>query len=128
MHHTGYVTPRTTPGPGTTLVESISLQDAVYLLRSELGNLRNWNSWLCDGNKRGGSRGPSTLHGHTLQPCARVNGTPRYNLDDVCAFIRAVQVAVPSARPAPVATEVLRIVPGRLWRLNDFKDGVATFH
>lgn len=128
MHHTGYAASHPTLRPATALVESISLQDTVYLLRGELGNLRNWNSWLCDGNKRSGNRGPSTLHGHTLRPCARVNGAPRYNLDDVYAFIRAIQAAVPSARPAPVVTEVLRIVPGRLWRLNDFKDGVATIH
>lgn len=76
MHRTGYATSRPTPRPATALVESISLQDTVYLLRGELGNLRNWNSWLCDGNKQGAHRGPATLHGHTLRPCARVNGAP----------------------------------------------------
>lgn len=104
-------------------VQAIALSEAAYLLRRELGPLRNWTSFLTDNN-----RGRQHIEGHTLAPCAlRHDGRshrPVYAVADLRDFIIKVRRAVPSAGKVPVMTMGLAIDPAQNWRMNKFdKDG-----
>lgn len=108
-----------------TNTPTLSVAETDYLLRSELGPLRNWTNFLSDCK-----RGKQDLAGHTLLPCAmkqdRRAFRPVYSVADIKAFIVAVKAAVPSAGKARITPVVLCIDDGRGWRANRFgKDGSA---
>lgn len=106
----------------TTVIDTIDVGEAAYLLRQELGPLKQWTAWLsdCARGKAGG------IHGLTLKPCAlqrcNVKGVfrPRYSLQAVREFIDAVKSATLSAHPAGIKTAPLAIASGLPWRSNRF--------
>lgn len=107
----------------TTSIQTISLPEAAYLLRDQLGPLRNWSDFLTDN-----IRGRQSLAGLQLLPIAkrrdRSSYRPVYDVAEVLAFIENVRKTVPSAGPAPVKTTALALDPTRHWRINTFdRDG-----
>jgi len=106
-----------------TNTPTISVAETDYLLRSELGPLRNWTHFLSDC-----SRGKQDIAGHTLTPCAMKNDgrafRPVYSVEDIKTFIADVRAAVPSAGKTRITPTILAIDDGRHYRANKFgKDG-----
>ncbi len=102
------------------MTDTISLSDAAYLLRQELGPIRNWVAFLNDIN-----RGKSVnVHGLILEQCARLHDglayRPRYDVQDVRAFIMEVREANPAAKPADIEIKPLPVDKRLSWRLNKF--------
>ena len=106
----------------TTVIDTIDVGEAAYLLRQELGPLKQWTAWLSDCTR--GKAG--SIHGLILKPCAlqrcAVRGVfrPRYSLKTVREFIDAVKAATLSAHPAGIKTAPLAVAPGVSWRSNKF--------
>lgn len=103
----------------TTNVQTISLSEAVFILRIRLGPLRNWTNFLNDN-----IRGMQDVAGHRLLPCGRRHDgrifRPIYAVADVLAFIEDVLAAVPEAGRKPIQPTTLKIDRGRFWRINKF--------
>jgi hypothetical protein len=107
----------------TTSVQTISLPEAAFMLRIQLGPLRNWRDFLTDN-----IRGQQDIAGCKLMPCARRHDgrsyRPIYAVSDVKNFIANVQKAIPSAGRKPIKTTALAIDLTRHWHVNTFdKDG-----
>lgn len=103
-----------------TGVETVSLSEAAHMLRSELGPLKNWVSFLNDINVGK----PSSVRGLQIAPCLKQHDgrsfRPRYALADVEKFIKAVQAIEPNAKPAPIRTTAFSVDTGRAWFANKF--------
>lgn len=107
----------------TTIVETMSLPEAAFLLRQKLGPLRNWTDFLTDN-----IRGQQSIAGLRLLPVAkrrdRSSYRPVYDLTDVMTFIDEVRRAMPSAGAASINTTPLALDRTRHWRTNLFdRDG-----
>lgn len=106
----------------TTVIDTIDVGEAAYLLRQELGPLKQWTAWLNDCSR--GEAG--AVFGLTLTPCAaqrdsvRAVFRPRYSLKAVRQFIEAVKAATLAARPAGIKTVPLAVDTGLSWRINRF--------
>lgn len=108
-----------------TNTPTLSVAETDYLLRSELGPLRNWTHFLNDCIRK-----RQSIAGNVLLPCAMKHdgrlSRPMYGVADIKAFVVAVKAAVPSAGKARITPVVLCIDDGRSWRANRFgKDGSA---
>ena len=110
----------------TTLIATVSLADAAFILRAKLGPLRAWADFLVDN-----IRGRQDLRGLTLMPVARKKDgramRPVYALKDIRAFIASVLASDPAAGSAAVTPMTLAIDTTRGWRLNKFeRDGTPS--
>lgn len=102
---------------------TITLAEAAYLLRSQLGPMRSWADFLADN-----IRGKQSIAGLTLLPCARKRDgksfRPVYSVRDVKAFIAKVMASVPGAGKAKIKQTILSVDTGRHWKVNRFdQDG-----
>ncbi|MFD1555404.1 hypothetical protein ACFSHT_07130 [Paraburkholderia silviterrae] len=109
----------------TTIVQTISVADAAFMLHVYLGPIRSWTDFLTDN-----IRGRQSVAGHMLLPCARRHDgksyRPVYAISDVRAFIEKVRKAIPSAGKTPIKTTALAIDSGVHWRVNRFdRDGAS---
>ncbi len=107
---------------------TISAAEAAYLLRRELGPLRQWRDFLSDA-----LRDRANIHGLTLLPCGKLHDgrafRPVYDARSVKSFIDAVLATVPTAGKAPITPTRLDIDPCLPWRLNRFdKHGTRIKH
>ena len=104
------------------VIDTLDVGEAAFLLRLELGPLRQWGAWLNDCSR--GDAG--AIYGLTLTPCAtqrdsvRAVFRPRYSLKAVRDFIEAVKAATLAARPAAIKTVPLAVDAGTHWRRNRF--------
>jgi hypothetical protein len=77
-------------------IKVIPAPEVAYLLRRELGPLRNWDDTLADMR-----RGRVKVHGCTLMPTCKGKHAgawrPMYAVPDVLDFIKAVRAAEPAA-------------------------------
>jgi hypothetical protein len=102
---------------------TITLAEAAYLLRAQLGPMRSWSDFLADN-----IRGKQSVAGHTLLPCARKRDgksfRPVYSVHDVKTFIAKVLASVSGAGKAAIKQTVLPVDTGRHWKVNRFdQDG-----
>lgn len=107
----------------------ISAPEVAYLLRRELGPLRNWDDTLADMR-----RGRVEVHGLTLMPTCKGKYAgawrPMYAIPDVLAFIKAVRAAAPSAaRGVPYQVKTAHTHPGdiRPWYTRKLPVAHSTF-
>jgi hypothetical protein len=103
--------------------------ETAYLLRRELGPLRNWDDTLADMR-----RGRVEVHGATLLPTCKGKHAgawrPMYAIPDVLSFIKAVSAAAPgAARHAPyqVKTALLDPADHRHWKVRKLPVAMSTF-
>ena len=94
-------------------VKVMTAPETAYLLRRELGPLRNWDDTLSD-MRRGRVE---SVHGATLLPICqgKYQGAwrPMYATADVLVFIKAVLAAAPGAgRHAPYQVKTAYTHPG----------------
>lgn len=106
-----------------TEMHTVTLSDAVVILRVRLGPLRAWYPFLADN-----IRGLQDIHGFQLLPCGKRRNRcgrtkhfqPVYALSDVMEFIENVLGSEPTAGKTPIVPEPLKIDRARSWRLNKF--------
>ncbi|MGZ3182934.1 MAG: hypothetical protein ACXU8N_10880 [Telluria sp.] len=92
-------------------MQVISAPEVAYLLRRELGPLRNWDDTLADMR-----RGRVEVHGQSLLPTCKAKFAgawrPMYAVADVVDFIKAVRSADPrAARHAPYQVRIALTEP-----------------
>lgn len=105
------------------IAQTITASDTAFLLRRELGPLRNWHDFLSDA-----IRDRASISDLTLLPCCQMHDgrafRPRYNAREVLSFINAVKAACPEAGPKGAVPIKLDITPTSIWKINKFdKDG-----
>jgi len=107
----------------------ISAPEVAYLLRRELGPLRNWDDTLADMR-----RGRVEVHGYTLQPICKGkyagSWRPMYAANDVVDFIKKVRFAAPTAGrhvPYQVKTAYTDPADARPWYTRKLLVASSTF-
>lgn len=107
----------------------IPAPEVAYVLRRELGPLRNWDDTLADMR-----RGRVEVHGLTLLPTCKGKYAgawrPIYSVTDVVDFIKAVRAADPvAARGVPYQVKTAYIDPTdtRPWCTRKLPVAVSTF-
>ena len=108
------------------ITTTIPRSELVFMARSELGHIREWNSFFGDN-----ARDQQDVAGYYLKPVARMADLhgckrPMYALKDVRAFLDGVRAAVSAAKPMPIQTARLDVDPSTSWKENLFsRDGAA---
>jgi hypothetical protein len=99
---------------------TISAAEAAYVLRRDLGPLRNWNEFLHDARRRA-----AYVAGYTVLPCCRQHDgiayRPRYDIKAVREFVKRVKAAIPAkAGKATVESVPLELGRGKHWQDKRF--------
>lgn len=112
-----------------TKIKALSTAETTALLRHHLGPLRSWGFFLADN-----IRGRQSIAGLTLMPSLRLKNAkgsfcPAYSAAVVMKFIKAVQAAVPAARPTKVEALTVEIDTAIGWRyIKRDQDGRVCKH
>lgn len=107
----------------------IPAPEVAYLLRKELGPIRNWEDTLADFRRE-----RTKVHGYTLLPkcMGKSAGTwrPMYAVPEVLAFIEAVRAADPSAtrnEPPQIKTAITDPTDFRPWKMRKLPVATSAF-